>query len=349
MSTKIEWAEETWNPVTGCTPVSAGCENCYARRMATRLRGRCGYPADEPFKVTLHEDRLGEPLRWKQPRKVFVCSMSDLFHPDVPDEFIARIWWVMGQCAGYLDPSRYRGHTFIILTKRPERMQKWLNGWNDRETRRQWIESFGEVYDWMSGPKYWPDVLPNVWLGVTAENQQRADERIPILLKIPAAVRFVSVEPMLGPVALDAVCAATDGYMQKIKTLLDGIDWVICGGESGPGARPMHPDWARSLRDQCQAAGVPFFFKQWGGWTESEHASTHLVHVGGINRGTRYFIPRDDATTIRNAGYKGERKIREDLIDRGHPGWIRMRRVSKKIAGRLLDGREWNEYPEATP
>ena len=198
--TKIEWTEYSWNPVSGCTPASEGCQNCYAKRMANRLRGRCGYPQDDPFRVTLHEDRLGEPLRWKQPRRVFVCSMGDLFHEDVKDEWIARIWWVMGQCAGYLDPSRYRGHTFLILTKRPERMQKWLNGWNDRETRRQWIESFGEVYDWMSGPKYWPDVLPNVWLGVTAENQQRADERIPILLQIPAAVRFVSVEPCLSAV-----------------------------------------------------------------------------------------------------------------------------------------------------
>jgi protein gp37 len=287
--------------------------------MANRLRGRCGYPADEPFKVTLHKDRLEEPLRRKKPRRMFVGSMGDLFHEDVPDEFIARIWWVMGQCAGYLDPSRYRGHTFLILTKRPERMQKWLNGWNDGETRRQWIESFGAVYDWMSGPKYWPDVFPNVWLGVTAENQQRADERIPILLQIPAAARFVSVEPMLGPVDLlsnDYLggCINCEVYLDNPETCINcaqdrKIDWIICGGESGHGARPMHPDWVRSLRDQCQAAGVPFFFKQWGEWNPDNK---------GICRG------------IRTQKLEG----------------VVLYRIGKKAAGRSLDGEAWDEMPE---
>jgi protein gp37 len=319
MPTKIEWCEETWNPITGCTPISEGCQNCYAKRMANRLRGRCGYPADEPFKVTLHKDRLEEPLRRKKPRRMFVGSMGDLFHEDVPDEFIARIWWVMGQCAGYLDPSRYRGHTFLILTKRPERMQKWLNGWNDGETRRQWIESFGAVYDWMSGPKYWPDVFPNVWLGVTAENQQRADERIPILLQIPAAARFVSVEPMLGPVDLlsnDYLggCINCEVYLDNPETCINcaqdrKIDWIICGGESGHGARPMHPDWVRSLRDQCQAAGVPFFFKQWGEWNPDNK---------GICRG------------IRTQKLEG----------------VVLYRIGKKAAGRSLDGEAWDEMPE---
>ena len=338
---KIEWTEYSWNPVTGCTPASEGCQNCYAKRMANRLRGRCGYPADDPFKVTMHEDRLGEPLRWKQPRRVFVCSMGDLFHEDVKDEWIARIWWVMGQCAGYLDPSRYRGHTFIILTKRPERMQKWLNGWNDRETRRQWIESFGEVYDWMSGPKYWPDVLPNVWLGVTAENQARADERIPLLLQIPAAVRFVSVEPMLGPVDLTSYlpcCSCCDAPIDKTDpawrwngicwehkcpdnppqsgyfAAYAGVDWVICGGETGPGARPMHPDWVRNLRDQCQTAGVPFFFKSWGDWvTPSQMPLKTYRETEDYGSG----IGISDA----------------------------VQRVGKKRAGRLLDGRTWDMVP----
>ena len=337
--TKIEWTEYSWNPVSGCTPASEGCQNCYARRMANRLRGRCGYPQDDPFRVTLHEDRLGEPLRWKQPRRVFVCSMGDLFHEDVPDEFIARIWWVIGQCAGYLDPSRYRGHTFIILTKRPERMQKWLNGWNDRETRRQWIESFGEVYDWMSGPKYWPDVLPNVWLGVTAENQQRADERIPILLQIPAAVRFISVEPMLGPVDVSyylSCCGSCNAPINKKDpswrwngicwehkcpsnhpqlgyfAAYTGVDWVICGGETGPGARPMHPDWVRSLRDQCQAAEVPFFFKQHGEWV-------HETQGIDFHEGHKYYVWPDESMSFR---------------------------VGKKAASRILDGRTWDEMPE---
>jgi protein gp37 len=304
--------------------------------MANRLRGRCGYPADEPFKVTLHKDRLEEPLRRKKPRRMFVGSMGDLFHEDVPDEFIARIWWVMGQCAGYLDPSRYRGHTFLILTKRPERMQKWLNGWNDGETRRQWIESFGAVYDWMSGPKYWPDVFPNVWLGVTAENQQRADERIPILLQIPAAVRFVSVEPMLGPVDLTQIdiggnvwinsltgdCKSYHPYggMWKINESKNKLDWVICGGETGPGARPMHPEWARSLRDQCQAAGTPFFFKQWGKYISISQMPEDTYRAWDIHHGTE-------------VGWEHDK-----------PVW----KVGKKFAGRLLDGREHNEYPEVT-
>ncbi len=334
--TRIEWTEYSWNPVTGCTPASEGCQNCYAKRMANRLRGRCGYPADDPFKVTMHEDRLGEPLRWKKPRRVFVCSMGDLFHKDVPDEFIARIWWIMGQCAGYLDPSRYRGHTFLILTKRPERMQKWLNGWNDEETRRQWIESFGAVYDWMSGPKYWPDVLPNVWLGVTAENQQRADERIPILLQIPAAVRFVSVEPMLGLVdlastgALGCTCPPLEGDDGQIEERCSGqcvfyknavdkmkrINWVICGGESGHGARPMRLNWARSLRDQCRDAGVPFFFKQWGEYCSPSQMPPDNFREWDIQHGTEIW---DD-----------------------EPRW----RVGKKKAGRSLDGETWDEMPE---
>jgi len=314
--TKIEWAEETWNPVTGCTPVSAGCDNCYARRMAIRLRGRCGYSADDPFKVTLHPDRLEQPLRWWKPRRVFVCSMGDLFHGDVPEEFIDEIFAIMALC-----PQ----HTFIVLTKRPERIRGYMQPPPPFYTTR-----LGPVMEHMEEHGYlsrddaiaiappgsilpedppWP--LPNVWLGVTAENQEAADERIPILLEIPAAVRFVSVEPMLGPVALDAFCAPSDGYAQRIKVLIDGIDWVICGGESGPSARPMHPDWARSLRDQCQSAGVPFFFKQWGEWYPD-----------------------------RKGVYDARCAIFGDTVTH---------KIGKKAAGRLLDGREWNEYPEATP
>lgn len=243
MPTKIEWVTnpngtmgETWNPVTGCTPKSEGCQNCYARRMSKRLAGRCGYPKDDPFQVTLHPERLEEPLRWKKPRQVFVCSMSDIFHPDVPDEYIARVWETMNNASQ---------HTFIVLTKRPQRMKEFLSrlGWyiHDREN---------EPAEARWGGKY---TLKNVWIGVTAENQARADERIPVLLQIPAAKRFVSVEPMLGPVDL--------------SYFINSLDWVICGGETGPGARPMHPDWVRSLRDQCQKAGTPFFLKS--------------MHVGG--------------------------------------------------------------------
>lgn len=290
MPTKIEWAEETWNPVTGCTPVSAGCENCYARRMAARLRGRHGYPEDEPFAVTLRPDRLEQPFRWLKPRKVFVCSMGDLFHEDVPFGFIAKVFGIMHSA---------KQHIFMVLTKRPERMK--------------------EFFEWFTGSERcgtWPKEYPHVMIGVTAENQEQADKRIPVLLQIPAAVRFVSVEPMLGPVRIkterelheDAAGMNLDPMFFSFNGINAngiGVDWVICGGETGPGARPMNPGWPRSLRDQCQAAGVPFFFKQWGEW--------------GLN-----WLNGDDG------------KIE---------GSEWMDKMGRRLAGRLLDGREWNEYP----
>jgi len=296
--TRIEWAEVVWNPVSGCTPISEGCQNCYAKRMANRLRGRCGYPADEPFKVTLHEDRLGEPLRWKKPRRVFVCSMGDLFHESVPESWILAVYTAMEKC-----PQ----HTFLLLTKR--------------------IHIAAEVLNKFTG-RSWP--LPNVWLGVTAENQQRADERIPILLQIPAAVRFVSIEPMLGPVNLNFI--GFDGvrpisafgrcsyhtHLYKTECLCNsprsvGIDWVICGGETGPGARPMHPEWVRSLRDQCQAAGISFFLKSWG----------------------EYCFPSQMPEETYQA-----------LQDRYNLDVEIPWKVGKKAAGRILDGQIWDEMPE---
>jgi protein gp37 len=305
--TKIEWTEYSWNPVSGCTPASEGCQNCYAKRMTNRLRGRCGYPADEPFKVTLHKDRLEEPLRWKQPRRVFVCSMGDLFHEDVPFEYITQVFDVMCSCSFDAMCSMELGHTFMVLTKRPERIEKWLcwmrESWSEDSPTNVTLKVEGHFGK-------------GIWLGVTAENQQRADERIPILLQIPAAVRFVSVEPMLGPVDI----AGHLGFNGP-RRMGDGLiyywvapklDWVICGGETGPGARPMHPDWVRSLRDQCQDAGVPFFFKQHGEW---------LHETQGINfhEGHRYYVWPDESMSFR---------------------------VGKKAAGRLLDGRTWDEMPE---
>jgi len=230
-NTKIEWTDRVWNPVTGCSPVSEGCRNCYAKRMAHRLRGRYGYPKDDPFRVTFHPGRLDEPLKWKKDSKVFVCSMADLFHENVQFEWIGHVWDAIFNRSF---PDRIANkpyHTFLILTKRPCRVlqfEKWL----EKDNRNVW-------YD-------------NIWLGVSVENQQTADERIPVLLQIPAAKKFVSVEPMLGFVDFQ-----WDIYTDDIRP-----DWVICGAETGPGARPMNPDWARSLRDQCRAAGVPFFFKQ---------------------------------------------------------------------------------------
>lgn len=301
--TAIEWTRgpdgrkgKAWNPTTGCNDdiVSPGCERCYARRMANRLAGRYGYPGDEPFRVTLHPDRLDAPLHWRKPRRVFVDSMGDLFHEDVPDEFIAAVFGVMAAC-----PQ----HTFMVLTKRAERMAEWFgNPLSLLDTTEEAAASAAErladvIWDargndrWKyNGPppenlakrRPWPGwPLPNVYLGVTAEDQQRADERIPLLFQTPAAVRFVSVEPMLGPVDIEYpetlypdgpqyCCPGHEcGCMGKpIDPPLrwgpydSGLDWAICGAETGPGARPMNPAWARSLRDQCRAAGVPFFFKK---------------------------------------------------------------------------------------
>ncbi len=238
MATKIEWVKnpdgtkgETWNPVTGCTKVSTGCKHCYAERMSKRLAGRYGYPADDPFRVTLHPDRLDQPLRWRKPRRVFVCSMSDFFHPHIPLGFQAKMFSIMRRC-----PQ----HTFQILTKRIEQLA---------------------LFDEVCG---WPQ-LPNVWLGITAENQETANERIPELLKIPAAVRFVSLEPLLGSIDFIEVAyaykaAGVDGL--TLAGLWDHLHWVIAGCESGPGRRETPENWFRDLRDQCEAASVPFFLKQ---------------------------------------------------------------------------------------
>lgn len=215
---KIEWLDggASWNPITGCDPISEGCENCYAARMSKRLAGRFGYPAEEPFRVTFHKDKLFQPLEWKNPRMIFVCSMGDLFHEEVSVEWIDRVFSV---------PPVAPHHTYIILTKRPHLMQIYF----------QRLSSFYS--------------LKNIWLGVTVENQECAEARIPVLLQMSAAKRFVSVEPMLSDIHL------SHDWLRK-------LDWVICGAETGPRKRPMEDAWAESLREQCAAAGVPFFFKK---------------------------------------------------------------------------------------
>ena len=279
---KIEWCDRTWNPVTGCTKISPGCANCYAERISKRLAGRCGYPEDDPFTVTFHPERLDEPLKWRKPSRVFVCSMSDIFHDKVEPIQLGLILNTIKKC-----PQ----HTFMILTKRPEIMKDHF---------------YSPMLNHFFG-------LKNLWLGVTAENQEQANKRIPVLLQIPAAVRFVSVEPMLSPV--DISLWFVSGYMEPPHD--DVLNLVICGGESGPGARPLHPDWARSLRDQCQGAGVPFLFKQWGEW---------LPQKEWLEQETN---PDAERNWVRVDGR-------------------RMYRVGKKSAGRLLDGRTWDEYPEVS-
>lgn len=285
-NTKIEWATASWSPVTGCTKISPGCKNCYAERMSKRLAGRFGYPAVDSFRVTLHPDKLDQPFKWKKPRRIFVCSMGDLFHDDVPINFIHRVFHAAENA-----PQ----HTYLFLTKRPKRMAEII--------KNHW---------WINKPRF-----PNWWLGVTAENQEQADKRIPILLQIPAAVRFVSVEPLLSAVDIGRYLLDNDdldlsgGWPQP-----DGLNFVIAGGESGPGARPCHPDWVRSLRDQCQEASVPFMFKQWGEWWPLGQVSNKP----------------DGKDTI---------KAKRERLDHG----ILVYKRGKKIAGRLLDGIEYMELP----
>lgn len=271
--TAISWTDATWNPVTGCTKVSAGCKNCYAERVSKRtFAGQFVRLSDADMDghehrprrftdVRCHPERLEQPLRWRKPRRVFVNSMSDLFHEDVDDGFLRAVFAVMGSASD---------HTFQVLTKRPERMREFL-------ACREWRCALAPIEFLATGHRdlIWCGLAPagtnkgmpreipaNIWLGVSCENQETADQRIPILLDTPAAVRFVSCEPLLGPIEFSDVTHRADGVSQLGKRSLSGIDWVIVGGESGPGFRPMKPEWARSLRDQCKAAGVPYFFKQ---------------------------------------------------------------------------------------
>lgn len=247
-----QWWDQSWNPVTGCTQVSEGCAHCYAKAMHNR------YFQSIPFeKVVLHPERLSK-IDGTKPKVIFADSASDLFHEKVPFEFITEVFSVM---------QRNPFHTFILLTKRAKRMEEYFD----------WVK---ECYpEWRL---FYP--LDNVWMGVTAENQEKADERIPLLLKTPAKHRFVSVEPMLGPVDLSEFiggCRAGKSPARNDSC----IELVICGGETGPGARVMRPEWARSLRDQCAAAQTPFFFKQWGEWVPDMDDSVMVRSRGtGIGR-----------------------------------------------------------------
>lgn len=328
--TKINWADATWNIITGCSVTSPACTNCYAMRGAAgpRLRNHLSRKGltkivnGNPVwtgEVRFNEQWLTQPLHWKRPRTIFVCAAGDLFHPNVPDEWIDRVFAVMA-----LAPQ----HQFMMLTKRAKRMRDYF-----RPHDRRRIESLGTKvielgYDGPLELLRWP--LPNVALGVTAEDQERADERIPELIATPAAKRFVSIEPMLGPIDLtldSLVCVECPGCADGSQVQPDtnanecrrcnglgkgdewGIDLVICGGESGPNARPMHPDWPRSLRDQCATAGVPFNFKQWGEWAPD---MPHLRDSEGLIK------------TMAGIGWNN----------------FNIFRVGKRRAGRLLDGVE---------
>lgn len=257
---KIEWTDEVWNPVTGCSKVSPGCKNCYAERLHRRGIMKA-MPPYQPWNannalvnVTLHSDRLERPLRWKKPRMVFVNSMSDLFHEQIPSHTIATIFATM---------ARARQHTFQVLTKRPRRMERLLNQQAFNDTVSGMVASKlppRRIEHWYHSPHKFPWPLPNVWLGVSVEGQLLADGRIPLLLQTPAAVRFVSAEPLLGPIQLGVGGEFFDYGVGDQAS----IDWVIIGGESGPGARPMEISWARQIIGDCRNAGVPLFVKQLG-------------------------------------------------------------------------------------
>ncbi|WP_084020233.1 DUF5131 family protein [Mycobacterium avium] len=265
-STKIEWtrgddgtAGATWSPVTGCSALSPGCDRCYADSIARRFAGTKAWP--NGFDVTLWPDRLGIPLRWRRPRRIFVCSTGDLFHDAVPDDFIAQVFAVMAACAE---------HTFMVLTKRHARLCSLVSrGLLDLVDG--WADKYGVRV------ARWP--LPNVWLGVSAENQQWADIRIPALLATPAAVRFVSAEPLLGPIDVGQSLAKwypddSQPWLGDRLWARDVLHWVIAGGESGIRARRMDPDWVRALQEQCHRAGIAFFFKQAGSMLAREWGCT---------------------------------------------------------------------------
>lgn len=281
--TMIEYADAVWNPITGCTKVSDGCKNCWAERFSPRLK-------IDFNKVSVHQDRIDNPKFPRRPSRIFVCSMSDLFHEQVSFTDVNKIFGVIG---------RSLHHKFLILTKRPARMMEFFNA---KEM-----------------------LYPNVWLGVSVEDQKTANERIPILLQTPAALRFISAEPLLGEIDLTRwiknwgnVIYANCDY----PTTTNKIDWVITGGESGPKARPSHPDWFRSLRDQCQKAEIPFYFKQWGKW---------------IGSGCNSFTDETDKAMAR----RGKRLKTHNWPDGHYQSFL----CGKKAAGNYLDGKTHNELP----
>ena len=303
--TGIEWTDATWNPITGCSKVSQGCKHCYALRDWTRLASnhKTVYSGRAFTDVVCHSERLDKPLRWQKPRMIFVNSMSDLFHEDVPFQFIADVFAVMA-CT--------TRHTYQVLTKRPARMLDffaWLNEELDvfghparvdsLRVWPQWTSAHGKRAGYDNCGPLWP--LENVWLGVSVENQDAANERIPLLLKTPAAVRWVSIEPLIGSINIDI-------WLDQLPAVVDQrprLDWVVVGGESGTHARPMHQNWVRIIRDQCAEAGVPFLFKQWGEWLPD-------------NQNPRVGPPHDENGAIR-VGKKAAGRLLDGVKHDGYP------------------------------
>jgi protein gp37 len=320
---------ETWNPVSGCSPVSEGCDNCYASTMGNRMKAnpRSVRHGKEFSEVMFHPERLAKPLGWKKSRVVFVNSMSDLFHGSVTFEQIAAVFGIMAATPW---------HRYIILTKRPERAKEFFNQL-DEEQQGGAMPTLGrKIYKYIklldeSDQQSWP--LPNVWLGVSAENQEQADKRLPILLDLKAgghiSKAMVSIEPMLdwigltrfshsyGPVhggVFNALTGFVSIYQRKNWQKIAALDWVIVGGETGSKARPMHPDWVRSIRDQCKETSTPFYFKQWGEWATKEQGQ----NIKKLGMGAIEYTP---------------------------PSGVKYFKLGKKAAGHLLDGVEHLEIP----
>lgn len=336
MNTKIEWTDTSWNPQTGCLPGLPCWERCYARRMARRLAGRCGYPeAPDSFRPTFHPARLAGPLSWRKPRSCFISSMGDIALAE--PEQIAAILGVVAACPD---------SQFQVLTKRPGLLLEWFE-WAAEQATRDFVteaevigvEAYAGTRNLITiNPranrcKTWP--LPNLAIGVSVSTQADADERIPLLLRIPAACRFVSQEPALGVVNFGLVGTVPKYISPRYQPVGDMIDGIILGGETGPGARPMHPDWARSTRDQCEAAGVAFFFKSWGEWAENGYRDD-------CDPGERLqwgSLLRDGSFTKWPGDSMG--RSTADIPD----GESVMVRVGKKRAGRSLDGRIHDALP----
>lgn len=389
--TQIEWTDATWNIITGCSVVSPGCTNCYAMKLAgTRLQhhpSRAGLTTASKAgpvwngQVRFNAEWLTQPLRWTKPRMIFVCAHGDLFHEGVPDDWLDQIFAVMALCDQ---------HTFQVLTKRPERMLAYLADPGRRRAAMDAVEAvkplrlYGQrsvcLADQRRTREKWEAAreslsgcfLPNVWLGVSVEDQARADERIPILLDTAAAVRWISAEPLLGPIDLTDVAIDLPECRQRNRTINaleageaaatralnspdwspDGpqpfpaptaLDWVVAGGESGPGARPLHPDWARQLRDQCAEAGVPFLFKQWGDWmpvTVEGDPEWDTIDEGIDPARAQALSPRETCLLYSDGRRQEDKGLAFQTADPRQ-----MLRLGKKAAGRRLDGQLHDGFP----
>ena len=394
--TKIEWTEATWNPLAGCSRVSEGCKFCYAELQAARIikmdRGRGVEEGKGRYDGLLARggqwngrinlaptETLLQPIRWRRGRRVFVNSMSDLFHEAVADQVIDRIFAVM--LASHLFG---RQHTFQLLTKRADRMQRYLSARTPGQHLKAWAEAgdglvklddpdiyFSEFVEaqtchdwdergsnrndspyepWAYTSKLFP--LPNLWLGVSVENQVTADERVPLLMASPAAIRWISAEPLIGPVNL-STWLKVGSVESQLGLTNPGIDWVVAGGESGPQARPMLPDWPRALQAQCGTATVPFLFKQWGEhFTTAFRMSDQLPvfrqftsHQQWVNKASTWInggiCVASDGSLIQDGG--DMRRAEEQGL---FPVTV-MHRVGKRKAGRLLDGVLHDSYPNS--